>query len=116
MKRQYPACTGLLRLGLVRLAEAVPGVGDGEGAIHLRGDLHPIGLPVVSWRWRQTHSGSWVRGWVRVRVWGWLGVQRSHGHRRLRVVEQVGDEHSRHGVLLPAEERKVKLVQVLKTG
>src|SRR5467141_5234439 len=88
--------------GFVCLAKTVPGVRDSEGAIHLCRDLDPICSPVVRRGRRHTRPGL-RRG------------HRSHRHAVLLVVNSISDEHSRHSVLLPAEEREVKLPQVLET-
>src|SRR5207302_6950575 len=71
----------------VSLAEAVARVRYREGAILLRRELNPVG-----------HAIMCRRRW---RAWSSLRRRhRSNGHDGLRVIDGVGDEHSRLRVLL----------------
>src|SRR5579864_5693906 len=80
----------------VGLGEAVTSVGHTEGTIPLGGELDPIGRAVVD-------------RWGRSSRWG-------DGERGRLVIDGIGDEHSGHGVLLSAQQRKVKLPEILETG
>ena len=75
----------------VGLAEAVPRVGHRERTILLRGQFDPVCLAVMDRRGRRTGAGRRSSG-------------RSNGHRRLLIINRIGDEHSRHRVLLSAQE------------
>jgi hypothetical protein len=80
-----------LQPGSVVLTESVPRVRDCERTILLRRQLDPICLAVMDWRGRRT--------WTELR-----GRHRSNGHRWLLIINRIGDEHSRHRVLLSAQE------------
>jgi hypothetical protein len=82
------ACDGELKLQpcSVGLAEAVPRVRNCERTILLRSLI-----AVMDWRGRRTWTGLW-------------GSHRSNGHRRLRIINRIGDEHSGDRVLLSAQE------------
>src|ERR1700674_4859911 len=73
------------------LGEAVAGILDRESAILLRRDLEIVSGSVVLRRRRR-----WLTLWRR--------SERRHGHCVLRFIQQIRDEHSRHGVLLAAEQ------------
>ena len=88
---QTPADNQLkLQSSSVGLTEAVPRVGHYERTILLRGQFDPICLAVMDWRGRRTWAGLW-------------SGHRSNGYRRLLIIDRIGDEHSRHGVLLSAQ-------------
>src|SRR2546427_5364208 len=87
---------------LIGFAEAIAAVGHRERSVRLCRHLDPIGGSVVDGRRR--------RPWARLR-----GGERRDRHGREGVVKQIGDEETRHGVLLPTEVRKKHLPDVLET-
>src|SRR5437667_9846115 len=87
----------------VSLAEAVTGVGDGERAVGLRRHPDPVCGAIVRRRRSRTRSRRRKR-------------YRGHRHCGLLLVDHVGDEQARHGVLLPAEKREMNLPEVLEAG
>ena len=86
----------------VDLAETVPRIRHRKCAIRLRGHFDPVRRPIVLRRWGRG------RTWRRRR-------HRSDRHIRLRVIDIIGDEHARRGVLLPAEKREMHLPEVFES-
>src|SRR5437867_1058215 len=85
----------------VGLAKTVPRIGDGERSVWLRGHLDPIGGSVVRRRGKGAGPGLWRLEW-------------SDRHGGLRLIYQIRDEHSGHGVLLSAELRKMNLPEIFE--
>src|SRR6185369_3318395 len=83
----------------IGLSESVARVGHGKGTVLLRGDLDPIGFAVMGGRGRRIRSrrGSGDRG---------------DGHAGRLVVGGIGNEHSRHRVLLPAQGGEMNLPEI----
>src|SRR5438067_7258301 len=83
----------------VSFTEAVAHVGYREGAVRLRGNLDVIRFAVMFRR-------RWcLRTWRRSR-------QRCYGYRLLLLVYRIRDKHSRDGVFLAAELRKLNLPHI----
>src|ERR1700746_1662411 len=87
--------------GPVSLAEPVPRVGHGEGAVLLCRQLNPISGAVVGW-WRR-RAGTGLRR-----------RNRRDRHARRWLVSSIGDKHTRRGVLLAAQQGEVHLPQVFQ--
>src|SRR5258706_5578997 len=98
--------TALIRSPPIRpigLGEAVARVGHSERAVLLRRHFDPIGRSIVGgWRRR---VGAGRRGGDRLDL---------HGGQRL--VNAVGDEHSRYRVLLSAQLGEMNLPDILDAG
>src|SRR5436190_18371164 len=85
-----------LQSRFVGLTETVSCVRYRECSVLLRNYLDPVRRAVMCRRRR--------------RAWPWRrSFYRSDGHGCERLIEGVGDEHSRHRVLLPAELREMHL-------
>src|SRR3989441_12364070 len=86
----------------VRLTEPIPAVRNAEGAVLLSGHFDPVCGAIVD----RSRSGPGAG----------LGSRRcGNRHCRRLVIHSVGNEHPGHGVLLAAEQREVKLPQILET-
>src|SRR5580693_293914 len=80
----------------VGFAKSIPRVCDCKRAVTLRRHLDPICRAIVLRRRRNV----WARGWRR---------HRSDRHGFRLIIDRICDEHARRSVLLPAEQRKMKL-------
>ena len=85
----------------VGLGKPVARVGHGEGSVRPGRRLDPIGLAVMRGRRRRVGAGGRSR-------------DRRDRHGGGGVVQQIGNEHARHCVFLPAQLREMHLPQVFE--
>src|SRR5260370_21892965 len=83
----------------VRLAETIAGIRHRESAVLMCRDLEIVSSAVVLGRWRSMLP---LRG----------RLDRSYRRGGQGFVEQIRDEHARHGIFLTAQEREVHLPNI----